>query len=150
MNSNNIAALQKRFKQCQDDKTLKSFGFTFEMMNSDHWRVTFPASNASVYYPKKFTLDVTFPVTFPTEKPTIKFYTKIYHCNVGDGGKICLEILNNWKMNSVLADVFLNIYVLLIKPNPFSPLRSNIAQEMQNDPRNYIKNAYANSGNGNY
>lgn len=142
--------LCKRFEMCQKDKTLNSLGFKFEMVEYNHWKVTFPASKASVYYSRSFTLDVTFGNDFPNKRPNIRFITKIYHCNVGTAGNLCLKILNDWKSNSILSDVFLNIYVLLVKPNPFSPLRPEIAEEMKKNPQQYIKNAYALSGLENF
>eukprot|EP00961_Rhodomonas_salina_P243940 3296110-Rhodomonas_salina.1 len=42
-----------------------------------------------------FVLNVTVSHEYPFKPPHVKFETPIFHCNVTEGGAICLDVLNN-------------------------------------------------------
>ena len=54
-----------------------------------------------------FFLDILFPQDYPFKPPLIRFITKIYHCNMNDYGRICLEdsLKREWNAARKLSHV---------------------------------------------
>jgi ubiquitin-conjugating enzyme E2 T len=47
----------------------------------------------SPYEGGTFELKISIPNRYPFEPPVAYFVTQIYHCNIDDGGRICLDVL---------------------------------------------------------
>ena len=81
-----------------------------------------------------FTLDIEFPQNYPVEPPNVKFRTDIYHCNVYEDGRICMDILKEkWTSALTIGMVLLAISSMLEDPNPDSPARPSIAYKYKDD-----------------
>merc|ERR1719199_728740 len=61
--------------------------------NLSFWRVLIEGPPGSPFEGGVFALNVIVPDNYPFAAPRITFETPIYHCNVNDSGKICLNIL---------------------------------------------------------
>ena len=79
-------------------------------------------------------MKICIPDRYPFDPPQVSFETKVYHPNVDESGRICLDILKptpqgNWKPNLNLSVVLNSIRLLLSHPNPDDPLMADIASE---------------------
>ncbi|GAB5358070.1 hypothetical protein AAMO2058_000427300 [Amorphochlora amoebiformis] len=69
-----------------------------------------------------FRLVIHFTEEYPNKPPEIKFISKMFHPNIYEDGKICLDILQNqWSPMMNVTAVLRSIQSLLTDPNPDSP-----------------------------
>jgi ubiquitin-protein ligase len=76
-----------------------------------------PTSN--IYNQAAFQIEIKLPAEFPFKPPEVRFVTQIYHPNVDDQGKICVDILNTsetWKPTTPLVDVVKAVVDLIDNP----------------------------------
>jgi ubiquitin-conjugating enzyme E2 T len=87
-----------------------------------------------------FELEITVPDRYPFEPPQMRFLTPIYHPNIDDAGRICLDLLKMpphgaWKPSLNIASLLVSIQLLMAEPNPDDGLMADIAYEYkQNRP----------------
>ncbi|XP_052124141.1 ubiquitin-conjugating enzyme E2 D4-like [Frankliniella occidentalis] len=89
-----------------------------------------------------FKLDVNLPDRYPYEPPHVRFKTPVYHPNIDDNGRICLELLKQqpsgcWRPVVTIEAVLLSIQSLLGAPNPDDPLMANIASQYRLDKQEF-------------
>lgn len=81
-----------------------------------------------------FKLDVRIPERYPFVPISARFATVVYHPNIDDQGRICLDTLKmppkgSWKPSLSLATVLTSIRLLLSEANPDDGLVGDIANE---------------------
>ncbi|XP_054710006.1 ubiquitin-conjugating enzyme E2 E1-like [Uloborus diversus] len=127
-----------------------------EDSNIYRWVATIAGPPGSPYEGGVFSLRIKFTNQYPFEPPQVTFLTRIYHCNVGADGHLCMDILADaWSPALTVSSVLLSVCSLLTDCNPKSPLQSHIAslyrknrQEHDRRARQYTRR-YANGQNDN-
>ena len=90
----------------------------------------------------KFKAEVLLPEDYPMAPPKVVFDTKIYHLNIDNLGRICLDILKkNWSPALQIKSVLLSIQSLMSEPNPDDPLNNEAANEWKSNKKQAEKKA---------
>lgn len=81
-----------------------------------------------------FNLKIQIPERYPFQPPIVTFLTPIYHPNIDNGGRICLDILNlppkgAWQPSLNISTVLTSIGLLLSEPNPDDGLMHDASTE---------------------
>lgn len=74
---------------------------------------------SSVYSHHAFQIEMKLPAEFPFKPPEVRIVTPIYHPNVDEKGKICVDLLNSsetWKPTTPLVDVVKAVVDLIDNP----------------------------------
>ena len=79
-----------------------------------------------------------FTEEYPVKPPDVRFYTSVFHPNVYNDGKICLDILNNqWSSIFDVRTILESIQSLLDNPNPTSPANTEAARLFTENKKEY-------------
>ncbi|PKA61702.1 putative ubiquitin-conjugating enzyme E2 37 [Apostasia shenzhenica] len=105
---------------------------SFSPLSSIEARLKGP--EGTVYSEGIFTLKIQIPERYPFQPPNITFVTPIYHPNIDNGGRICLDILNlppkgAWQPSLNISTIMTSIGLLLSEPNPDDGLMAEISKE---------------------
>ncbi|KAH1057232.1 hypothetical protein J1N35_035297 [Gossypium stocksii] len=90
-------------------------------LSSIHAQIEGPEE--TVYSKGIFEIKIQIPERYPLQPPIVTFATPIYHPNIDNGGRICLDILNlppkgAWQPSLNISTVLTSIRLLLSEPNP--------------------------------
>ncbi|KAL3747503.1 hypothetical protein ACJRO7_016314 [Eucalyptus globulus] len=111
----------------------------------------------SVYAGGVFKLRIQIPERYPFQPPSVTFQTPIYHPNIDNGGRICLDILNlppkgAWQPSLNISTVLTSIGLLLSEPNPDDGLMCEASREYKynrqafDEKARYMTQKYAKAG----
>ncbi|RZC37594.1 UQ con domain containing protein [Asbolus verrucosus] len=93
-----------------------------------------------------FKLEILIPGKYPFTPPSIKFVTKVYHPNIDDNGRICLDLIKmppkgSWRPTIGLEGLLIAVRMLLESPNPDDPLMADIAEEYKTCNSEFVRKA---------
>ncbi|KAL1502178.1 hypothetical protein ABEB36_007360 [Hypothenemus hampei] len=139
----------KKEMEIINDSSLNSGIWLFpksDSLESFEAHITGPKSTP--YEEGLFKLEILIPNNYPFNPPSIKFVTKVYHPNIDDSGRICLDLLKmppkgSWKPLYTIQGLLIAIRMLLENPNTDDPLMVEIANEYKRDKVGFIEKAKA-------
>ncbi|XP_065851169.1 probable ubiquitin-conjugating enzyme E2 37 [Euphorbia lathyris] len=116
-------------------------GVSFPFLSSDSKNSSLSSIDAqiegpegTVYSKGLFHVKIQIPERYPFQPPNVTFATPIYHPNIDNGGRICLDILNlppkgAWQPSLNISTVLTSIGLLLSEPNPDDGLMCEMSRE---------------------
>lgn len=93
-----------------------------------HWNAILLGPESTPYEGGSFFVDIEFPIDYPFKPPRLRFTTQIYHCNVGEDGRICDEMLGEWAPSITISQRLTTLYSALLVPNTDHPIRAALAE----------------------
>ncbi|KAF2303902.1 hypothetical protein GH714_024477 [Hevea brasiliensis] len=102
----------------------------------------------TVYAKGIFNIKIQIPERYPFQPPSVTFATPIYHPNIDNGGRICLDILNlppkgAWQPSLNISTVLTSIGLLLSEPNPDDGLMPEASKEFKYNRKAFDQKARA-------
>jgi ubiquitin-protein ligase/uncharacterized protein YegL len=123
-------------------QNMQNEGLEVYLTNNDiaEWKVFLIGPPNTSYEGGIWVLNVTFPTDYPFKPPAVTFINQIYHCNINNQGKICLDILKDrWSPALSIDRVILSISALLVDPNADDALDAWKASLCRTDRKEYEK-----------
>lgn len=119
------------------DKYLASLGCSIgrNENNKNLINATIIGPENTPFYGGFYKLKIEFTSNYPSSAPNVYFETKIFHPNVYSSGKICIDVINNWKASYSIIDILEAIYLFLVKPNEDSPANTTAGNMIKNDKK---------------
>ncbi|XP_043079945.1 ubiquitin-conjugating enzyme E2 T [Puntigrus tetrazona] len=112
----------------------------------DELRAQIVGGASTPYEGGVFTLEINIPERYPFEPPKMRFLTPIYHPNIDNAGRICLDALKlppkgAWRPSLNISTVLTSIQLLMTEPNPDDPLMADISSEFKYNKALYLEKA---------
>lgn len=112
--------------------------------NIFRWQATIIGPPSTPFEGGVFSLTIEIGEKYPFEAPKVNFNTPIFHPNITEEGKICMEILSNpdkWSPTVSISQILAAIYTLLSNPNTGHSLRPDVAKMYDTDLAQYLETA---------
>jgi ubiquitin-conjugating enzyme E2 A len=131
--------LMRDFKRLQSDPPLGVSGAP-RVDNIMIWNAVIFGPEDTPFEDGTFKLLIEFDETYPNKPPQVRFISKMFHPNVYNDGKLCLDILQNrWSPTYDVSAILTSIQSLLHDPNPNSPANAEAASMYTQNKSEYIK-----------
>jgi ubiquitin-protein ligase len=134
--------MKRIFKEYRDllDNPLPNWSPFISADDSTLWKIIMEGPAGTPYENGRWIITLKFPDNYPFKPPFVRFLIPIYHCNINNDGKICLDILrDSWSPALTARQIFNSISALLISPNPADALDSVKANVYSDNKENYNK-----------
>jgi len=141
-----IARMKKELIMLQNSPPPGASCWQVENDKLGHLEAAILGPEDSSYEGGVFKIDILIPDRYPMEPPKVRFLTPIYHPNIDDGGRICLDILKpaptgSWKPSINICSVLTSLQVLLSEPNPDDPLMPEISAQFRSNYGQFVATA---------
>ena len=125
-----------------ETNTLPNISISYSKDDVYKWNASILGPEGSPYEGGLFHLKIVIPNNYPFSPPKIEFETKVFHCNIGSRGDICLDLLKEkWSPALTISKLLLCICSLLDDPNPNDLMVLSIAELYKKDRKEYNRKA---------
>ena len=81
---------------------------------------------------------VRLPMRYPFLPPQLRFVTRIYHPNIDESGRVCMDTLKpapvgSWRPAMNVRGLLWQLRLLLCSPSPEDPLVPDVAAQLARD-----------------
>ncbi|XP_050217060.1 uncharacterized protein LOC126667948 [Mercurialis annua] len=130
-------------------------GASFPFLSPDHDLSSLSTIDAQIQGPEGtvyakgiFNVKIQIPDRYPFQPPSVTFATPVYHPNIDNGGRICLDVLNlppkgAWQPSLNISTVLTSIGLLLSEPNPDDGLMCEASKEYKYNRQVFDQKAQA-------
>jgi ubiquitin-protein ligase len=113
---NSVRRLQKELAKLMDDPPEGVSAAPYDDSIFE-WQGVICGPPSSPYEDGIFELSLSFTNQYPFVPPRVKFVSKVFHPNVSNDGRICLDILGNkWSPSYDIRSILISIQSLLVEP----------------------------------
>ena len=103
-----------------------------------NWEAVILGPESSAWEGGIFKINLKFSEEYPSKPPMVNFVSKVFHPNVYNDGRICLDILDkNWSPVYDILSILISLRSLLSDPNENSPANAEAAQLYKTNPQLY-------------
>jgi len=102
-------------------QTLQTSGFDVYLTDNNiaDWKLLLVGPKFTSYEGGVWVVSFSFPVDYPFKPPKVLVLTPIYHCNISDQGRVCLDVLqSSWSPGITVEKIMGSLSALLTEPNP--------------------------------
>lgn len=87
-----------------------------------------------------YNVRLTFTEEYPEQPPKVVFISKMFHPNIYEDGKVCLDIIEHkWSPAYTVNTILTSIQSLLTDPNPYSAANPDAAKIYNENRKEYEK-----------
>ncbi|KAL7301155.1 hypothetical protein TKK_0006127 [Trichogramma kaykai] len=114
--------------------------------NLNNLSINIIGPHSSPYEGTLFEMELEIPDRYPFVPPRLKFVTPVYHPNIDNQGRICMDLLKmppngGWRPTISLENLLVAVQSLLGNPNPDDPLMVDIAEEYRYNKQEFERKA---------
>ncbi|KFD71451.1 hypothetical protein M514_10573 [Trichuris suis] len=138
--------LQHEYQELQKEKH-EEFKVFFKENDIMNWTFEMRGPPGTIYENGVFKGDIKFPTSYPFSPPIVTFASRMFHPNIGQTGRVCMNILHLpsnsqdsdtcWLPTLTVEKVLLSLSCLLAEPNPSSSLNQTAARLLLSDRDEY-------------
>lgn len=143
-----MARLLKELKLLAEDPPPGVSAWPVDDASMRHLHAQMQGPEGTPYASGTFTLELHLPERYPFEPPKVRFMTPVFHPNIDDGGRICLDTLKmqpqgSWAPSINISTLLTTIRLLLAHPNPDDGLMPEITELFKRNPAQFASTALA-------
>lgn len=136
-NKATVNRLHKEAKQCAANNSREIEIFPFVDGDIYKWRAVLTPPEGSIFYKRRFELEITIPPRYPYFPPLIRFLNPPNHHYIYMDGLICISSMSNdWSPALAIHKLLIGVLSLLNEPSAIDAMVMSVTSAL--GPRNSL------------